>query len=85
MKTGTLAGGNSASLVADDNDYLRVGSPQTGTRVPSWIGRFTGVSNDIRNLRITYKGKNSQICSQTISIWNWTTGTPVTTYRPPLR
>jgi hypothetical protein len=75
VKTGTLGSGNAVSLAVDDNNYLKVNSSTAGTRTTSWIGRFAGVPNDLRDLRVTYKGKNSQICSQTVAIWRWTTST----------
>ena len=36
-------------------------------------GAFTGVTNDLSNLRTNYKGNNSANCTQTIAIWNWQT------------
>lgn len=75
VQAGTLAGGNATSLAADDNNYLRVRSTTSGTRTAAWLGRFDEVSNDLRNLRVSYKGSNSQVCAQTIDIWRWTTST----------
>lgn len=38
------------------------------------MARRTGRhSNELSSLRVTYKGKNSRSCSQTIKIRNWTT------------
>ncbi len=50
-------------------------STTTDTHTTSWFGQFTGVSNALQNLRVSYKGKNSQVCAQTIAIWRWTTNT----------
>jgi hypothetical protein len=73
IQRGTLRGGGAASLNADDNSYYEVNSTTSGTRVSSWYGVFTGVPNVLSNLKITYKGTNSQSCTQTVSIRRWTT------------
>ena len=44
----------------------------------SWYALFPGVSNSIRSLRVVYSGFNSASCSQTLSLWNWSTTTWVT-------
>jgi hypothetical protein len=71
--TGTLRGGSAANLGADDNLYYQVSSSTTTTRTSSWYGSFTGVSNALSNLRVSYTGKNSRTCTQRIEIWRWTT------------
>ena len=78
LQTGTAAGGNAASLIADDNDHYRVNSTLTGTRTTSWYGAVTGVPNTLKSLTASYRGANSASCTQTISIWRWTTGVWVT-------
>ena len=71
IQTGTLRSGNAASLTADDNNYYQVNSTRSGTRATAWYGSFAGVSNDLSGLRVTYKGRNSTSCSQTVAIWSW--------------
>jgi hypothetical protein len=75
VMTGTLRAGIVGRLSADDNAYYQVNSTQSGTRRTSWFGRFAGVSNDLIDLRITYKGKNSASCSQTVNVFRWTDST----------
>jgi hypothetical protein len=72
VSAGTLRAGTVGRLSADDNAYYQVNSTQSGTRRTSWFGRFAGVSNDLGDLRITYKGKNSASCSQTVDVFRWT-------------
>jgi serine protease AprX len=74
IESGSLRGGTAARLNADDNSYYEVNSTTSGTsRVSSWYGSFPGVSNGLTSLKITYKGKNSATCTQTVSAWRWTT------------
>jgi hypothetical protein len=75
VQVGTLAGGNAKSLAVDDNNYLRVKSTTAGTRTAAWLGRFDEVSNDLSDLRVSYKGSNSQVCAQTIETWRRTSST----------
>ena len=73
ITSGTLSSGSYSRLAADDNSYYSVSSTRSGTRTTAWYGRVTGVSNDLRTLQVTYKGRNSLSCSQTLSVWRWTT------------
>ena len=71
IQTGTLRGGDAARLTADDNLYYEVNSTRRGTRATAWYGSFSGVPSDVSGLRVTYKGRNSTSCSQTVAIWSW--------------
>ncbi len=73
IQTGSLRGGGPAQLTADDNSYYHVNSTTSGTRTTAWYGRLTGVSNGLKSLKLTYKGKSSQSCTQTLAVWRWTT------------
>jgi hypothetical protein len=75
VSAGTLRAGTVGRLSADDNAYYQVNSTTSATRRTSWFGRFADVSNDLGNLRITYKGKNSASCSQTVDVFRWTDST----------
>jgi subtilisin family serine protease len=75
IQTGTLRSGSAASLATDNNAYYRVNSTTSGTRTTAWYGRFTAVTNSLSNLRVTYKGKNSRSCTQTVSIFRWSDDT----------
>jgi len=73
IETGTLNGGSVANLKVDDNVYYQVNSTTSGTRTSSWYGVFPGVSKALTSLKISYKGNNSRTCTQTVSVWRWTT------------
>jgi hypothetical protein len=70
VQNGIFLGGSAASLAADDNIYFQVSSSLFGT---SAYAVFRNVPNSLRNLRVTFQGKNSQSCTQTISVWRWST------------
>jgi Subtilase family/Fervidolysin N-terminal prodomain/Putative Ig domain len=70
---GSLRSGSASGLMADDNAYYEVNSTTSGQRTTDWYGTFTGVSNSLSNLRVSYTGKNSRSCTQVIFIWRWTT------------
>ncbi|HLL86947.1 MAG TPA: hypothetical protein VK387_06520, partial [Thermoleophilaceae bacterium] len=57
----------------DDDSYYEVNSTASGTRTSSWYGRFPGVSNALKSLKLTYKGKASATCTQTVALYRWTT------------
>ena len=77
-QTGTYSGGNTQSLIADDNDYYSIASTTFGTRTADWYAVLTGVPNSLQSLSVTYKGLNSVTCTQTVSLWRWTTSTWIT-------
>jgi hypothetical protein len=74
IESGTLRAGTFSRLGADDNSFYEVNSTTSGTRTSSWYARFTGVSRDLSSLRVAYRGRNSASCTQTVSVWNWSTG-----------
>jgi hypothetical protein len=74
VTTGALYSGSYTRLTVDDNSYYSVSSATaSGTRTSAWYARVPGVSNDLRSLQVTYKGRNSLTCNQTLSVWRWTT------------
>jgi FtsP/CotA-like multicopper oxidase with cupredoxin domain len=73
IQTGTPAGGSAASLAADDASYFSVNSNTSSTKTVSWYGKFASIPNAIVSLKVTYKGKNSLTCSQTIALYNFNT------------
>jgi hypothetical protein len=75
IESGTLRGGAVSALTADDNVYYQVNSTTSGTRTSSWYGTFTGVPSGLSGLRVTYTGRNSRSCTQTIAIWRWSDST----------
>ena len=75
VEVGALRSGSAADLAADDAFLLSVNAAFSGLqRISSWYGTFSGVPNEAASLKLTYKGKNSLSCSQTLSVWNWTVG-----------
>ena len=73
VQSGTLRSGGAASLTADDNVYFQINSTAFGTRRTAAYAAFTGVPNSLANLKISFKGKNSASCTQSASVWRWTT------------
>jgi hypothetical protein len=72
VQSGSIRGGTSfANLGGDDNIYFQVTSTSSRTRTSSWYATFTDVPNDLRSLAVTYKGKNSRTCTQTVQVYNW--------------
>jgi hypothetical protein len=78
LQAGTLRSGGAGQLASDDNSYYNVNSTPNGTRTSSWYGSFAGVSKALRSLKLTYRGKNSATCTQTLALWRWTTSSWVT-------
>jgi hypothetical protein len=74
IEAGLLRSGSATSIRADDNVYYDVSSTTSATRTSSWYARFTGIARDLRSLRVTYRGRSSASCSQTVSVWRWSTG-----------
>jgi serine protease AprX len=72
---GSVRSGGAAQLGADDNAYFEVNSTTSGTRQADWYGRIGGVTNALKSLKITYRGKSSRSCSQYLYVQNWTNGT----------
>ena len=75
IETGTLREGTAAALTADDNVFYRVNSTTSGTRTTSWYGSFTSVPATLADLRVTYVGRNSRSCTQTLAVWRWSDST----------
>ena len=59
-------------LNSDNNVYFEVNSTTTGTRATEWHASFLTLPDDLDSLAITYRGKNSRNCAQTLSVWDWT-------------
>lgn len=71
VETGRLAGGSAAALSAADGVLMSVASA-TYPPVSSWYGSFAGVPGGLTSLAITYKGRNSRACTQTVDAWRFT-------------
>lgn len=74
IQAGGVRAGSATSLRLSDNVYYDVNSTTSGTRTSDWYGRFTGVSSALGNLKVTYEGRSSRTTTQTVSVFNWTTG-----------
>ncbi len=71
--TGSLRGAAlTVQLNVDDNLYYEVNSNNSNTRTSAWYGSFAAVPNGLANLKVSYIGKNSRDCTQTVAIWRWT-------------
>ena len=75
IETGTLRAGPASRLAADDNVLYQVNSTTVAPRTSSWYGSFTGVTAGAANLKVTYDGRNSRSCTQTLSAWRWSDST----------
>ena len=71
LLAGSPRGGSAANLASNDDSYFEVNSTTSGQKTTEWYGSFTGVANSLSNLRVSYAGKNSRSCTQTVAIWNW--------------
>ena len=73
IESGSLTSGAAANLAADDGLFVTVTANSSFfQRVSSWYGTLPSVPNEASALTLSYKGKNSVTCSQTLSVWNWT-------------
>jgi len=72
IETGTAGTGSSASLNADDNSFFTLNSTGSTT---SWYGTFATVPKSIANLSVSYVGKNSRSCTETVQLYNWSAST----------
>lgn len=71
LNAGSVVSGGLSSVTADDGAYLRLSSTNGSVL---WWGRITGVPNTLKSLTVTYRGFSSAPCSQTLSLYNWSTG-----------
>jgi Tol biopolymer transport system component len=72
---GSRVGGYASSLAAADTAYYQVQSTSNSRFTSDWYGSFTGVPSTLSALKVTYQGYNSRSCSQTVSIYNWSSAT----------
>ncbi|HEV3474369.1 MAG TPA: S8 family serine peptidase [Actinomycetota bacterium] len=73
VQKGTLRSGGPANLASDENSYYEVNSTSRRARTTTWYGSFNGIPNGLSDLTITYAGKNSLTCDQTVKIRHWST------------
>jgi hypothetical protein len=75
ISTGSLVSGSYQSLATDDAIFFEVGSSgRRSNNTTDWYGTFTGVPATLSNLKATYDGSNSRSATETIYIYNWSTG-----------
>ncbi|MGH3104465.1 MAG: S8 family serine peptidase [Gaiellaceae bacterium] len=70
---GSLKSGTAGNLAADDDAYYEVNSNTATTRAAAWYGTFAGVPNTLTSLRLSFTGKHSRSCAQTVALKRWTT------------
>ena len=73
VQSGSVRAGGVASLPSDDNVFFQANSTTSKVYTSSWYGTFSGVARSLRSLSVTYSGKSSRDCTQTLSVWNWAT------------
>lgn len=75
LSTGTLRAGDYSRLRAIDGSTLQVNAVGGTTQ---WSARTFAVPNSLKTLQIGYTGSSSVPCTQSVSIYNWTTASWVT-------
>ena len=70
---GTLKAGTFANLANTDTLNYDVNSTVAPTAKTDWYAGFTGITPGGSNLKVTYSGKNSVSCTQSLHLWNWRT------------
>jgi uncharacterized protein YkwD len=58
-------------LAANDGSYFQLDSVWGRT---SYDARISGVPNSVASMTVTYRGKNSRTCAQTLAVWDATAG-----------
>jgi hypothetical protein len=77
IQLGTLRGGGYANLAEDDTARYEVNATTTTPRRTDWYATFSGIPAGLQNLKLTYKGRNSVACTQTLSVYRWSTSSYV--------
>lgn len=78
VSTGSLSSGSVASLTSADGVYFTVKSSGRKTRTSAWYGTLSGTPSTLRNLAVNVKAKSSATCSQTVSIYNFSSASWLT-------
>jgi beta-lactamase superfamily II metal-dependent hydrolase len=74
MLQGTVTGGSVASLAADDATRMTVAAARPGTSwATDWYGQAT-LAHPPLSLSVSYNGSYSTNRTQTLHLWNWSTG-----------
>ncbi len=74
VNKGRIAGGSVSDLEAQDGVSLRVASTTGKAPKNAWSGSMLSVPDSLNALQVSYVGSNSLTCSQTISVWRFSTG-----------
>jgi hypothetical protein len=73
VQTGSQRSGTAANLAGSDSSRYQVNSTTSGSaRSAAWYGSFTGVTNSLKNLTVSYTGSASINVTQVVEIWDWT-------------
>ena len=72
--TGILISGTATDLATADLLYYRVGSSGRRTRTAAATASFSGVPVTASGLELTYRGAASAPCTQTLSLYRFSTG-----------
>jgi uncharacterized repeat protein (TIGR01451 family) len=72
---GSVRSGGATNLGADDNSFFEVNS---SGGVTYWYGRFNNIPNSLQNLQVASSSLASANCTQSLRLWNWTSGYWVT-------
>jgi hypothetical protein len=72
---GTLISGFAAQLASADGTYVKVASSGRRTRSTGWYGTFSSVPSTLQSLTVSAASKASTTCTQTLSVYNWSSST----------
>ncbi len=69
LATGSLLGGNEASLRGDDANYLRMQAVGANPHALEWTAAFSNITPQSRNARFRIRGRADRTCNEVIEVW----------------
>jgi chitodextrinase len=74
LYSGSVYSGTVADLASSNGVFLKISSTATSAPVADWYGWVSSVPTTAKNLSVTYVGKSTATCNQTVRIYNWEYG-----------
>ena len=78
VSNGSVTSGSASSLASADGVYYTLSSSGRKNRTTSWYGTLSGAPSTLQGLNVSVKSKSSASCSQTVSIYNFSSSSWVT-------
>ena len=69
LATGSLLGGNEASLRGDDANYLRMGAGGANPHALEWTADFSNITPQSRNALVRIRSRADRTCNEVIEVW----------------